>query len=285
MGGKRLSGNAQMVCHEVWQVTPVQPQLVNGFKSSGAGVILFLAAVTGSMVPDRELVRFDLCFPLPCAGPLPFRRHTEPETESRAVTLKAGTQDSMCPHPCPTGVSGAASPQDPPRVSPDRVATVMRKVMRLEDETLPGRPRFGVSALQTDVQCDEGDELCRNAVLDAVPTVGFGPRLLIPGEVVDRDWKSEKGGSAGAGSLHLKTSSCARVAACGRAKGSVPTGGWKMSPRRESAQRYRKCSPARENPDEARIGASLYRLVHLREIRWQLGIRSGPEVVPEENVE
>ncbi|KAH9014774.1 hypothetical protein EDB84DRAFT_1635572 [Lactarius hengduanensis] len=129
----------------------------------------------------------------------------------------------MCPYPFPTRVLGAASPQDSLRVSPDRVATVMRKVMRLEDETLLGRPRFGVSALQTDVQRDEGCELCCNAVPDAVPTVG--------------DWKSKKGGSVGAGSLHSKTPSCARVAACGRTKSSAPTDGWKMSPRRESAQR------------------------------------------------
>ncbi|KAH9173963.1 hypothetical protein EDB89DRAFT_644801 [Lactarius sanguifluus] len=140
----------------------------------------------------------------------------------------------------------------------------MRKVMRLEDKTLPGRPRFGVSALQTDVQRDEGGELCRNAVPDAVPTVGFGPRTLVPGEAVDKDWKSKKGGSTGAGSLHSKTSSCARVAACGRTKGSAPTDGWKMSPRRESAQRCGKCSLARENPDEARIGVSLYRASSMR---------------------
>ncbi|KAH9032755.1 hypothetical protein EDB85DRAFT_2274959 [Lactarius pseudohatsudake] len=138
-------------------------------------------------------------------------------------------------HPLPTRVLGAASPQDSPRVSPDRVATVMRKVMRLEDETLPGRSRFGVSALQTDVQRDEG-------------------------------W---------AGSLHSKTPSCARVAACGRTKGSAPTDGWKMSPRRESAQRCGKCSPARVNPDEARIGVSLYRVSSMRCAASGKGSREG----------
>lgn len=61
----------------------------------------------------------------------------------------------------------------------------------------------------------------------------------------------EKGRLAEVGSLHARSSSHARVAACCRMKGLTPTDGSKTILHKESAQRCGKCSSERDSLDEA----------------------------------
>jgi hypothetical protein len=73
------------------------------------------------------------------------------------------------------------------------------------------------------------------------------------------------GGVAFACSVHARSSSRVREAACRRMNDSTPMDGLKKKLRRDSAQRCGKCSSARESLDEVPRKAPLCRVSSVRE--------------------
>ncbi|KAH8997867.1 hypothetical protein EDB86DRAFT_2913743, partial [Lactarius hatsudake] len=135
---------------------------------------------------------------------------------------------------------------------------------RLQIPWMPYR-KSGLHSSGDSLTCSETRAVSLTAKQSQTRSQVLGPELDSSGaKVVDEDGDGVKSVTGMTESLHMMSSSRARVVACRRMKFCTPTDGSKTSLSRESEQRRGKCSPSKDSPAKVPTCAFLCRVSSVR---------------------